>query len=298
MTSKFVLGAGTPIATLLNRGFARVEERLRSEATSYPTESGADLVDNIAERPAVIHIQAVVSGNDRFGASFRPRRVWQELLRHKNAQTLLTYADPFHFYSNLVIVGMQKTQDAESGLGLRCDITLQEILQATIGEASVVQGPPLIWDTAADSLKDRVPESVLDGINADTYLGALRLGPSDSELRVRNIVGGSSRQAVFNPALANIPTSAQGRYSPDRSVGFTRPSLPRRGLIPATTRFVSGSRVIFIGNQTFTLSDQGTFVRNGREEYWDFDENQSYAVQSDDGGRFYFDAFGDKHYLN
>lgn len=230
MASRFVLGAGTPLSALLNRGFSRVEERLRSEATAYPTETGADLVDNVTTRPASVFIQAVVSGSDRRGASIRPRNVWQELIRARENQSLLTYVDPFHAYSNLVIVQLQKTQDANSGLGLRCSITLQEILQASVGEARAIAAAPLIWENALAADRPRYPESWIDANNADHFFGqedlVLALPTDASRAAARVDTDFHARQVAGGRITAVLPSARVSR----RVGGAVRPALPQRGL--------------------------------------------------------------------
>ena len=170
MASQFVLGAGTVLQGQLADGFPSVKALRRSNVTTYPTESGIDLVDNVDVQPWMIEIRGIVNGYWERGISLSPTIVWRAMRAMQDLKRRLSYHDNKNSYENLVIAELEETSDDQSGLGLSFRIVLQEVRDATTGLAFGTYNVDERYNVADDAMKERLPASTSQFASAATFV--------------------------------------------------------------------------------------------------------------------------------
>ena len=159
MTTRFILGAGTPLFGKFDKGFPSIETQRDAVATQYPTESGIELTDNVDVKPWRLNIRGIVNGAGRYGASPKPKEIWNILQALQSSKSRISYTDHKSSYSNLVITKLSEVTDAQSGLGLIVEISLQEIRDATVGVLQGSFNTTERWLIAAEIFRNKNPKT-------------------------------------------------------------------------------------------------------------------------------------------
>lgn len=111
-----------------------IQHSYSAEVTSHPVESGADVSDNVLQKPTELTISGVISNTPVVfaGASTiddgRAKTALENLLDLKDQGQPIDVVTPLREYTNMVITGITAPQNARVGDAVECTVTLKEVV--------------------------------------------------------------------------------------------------------------------------------------------------------------------------
>lgn len=101
-----------------------------SVATSFPIEDGSFISDYIINNPETLQISGLVTDTPLsfFSGFNRSVTAFNELLRAQKNKELLNVVTGVKIYTNMVLTSISVPRDAQTGLSLTFNITLQKVI--------------------------------------------------------------------------------------------------------------------------------------------------------------------------
>ena len=115
-------------------GYLTDDHQLTVDHTSYPVQTGGDLVDHAVVRPErytvvgfVSNLFATVGVNASLPARQRPRVAWERLREVLRAREPMKITTPLRDYEDMLMASLSAKQDENTGRALLFNIAFTEI---------------------------------------------------------------------------------------------------------------------------------------------------------------------------
>lgn len=203
-------------------GYPTEQHELRADITTYPIETGADLVDHAVDQPDKLVLTGWASSAIQLSFATEldtdvdlPRRIWYALDQMKRRRELVTVHTVLGTYDNMIIRKLSANIDVTTGQNLPFTAEFQEVLLredlGSFADPSSTSGPA-VNRQALQRRGQQMPTTALEQQLEDTLAEIEANEARDAELNARleelqgQIEGGGETPDTSGPGFLSLLT--------------------------------------------------------------------------------------------